>query len=541
METRICDLSLINRFRKENQREAEEADVSSPDMARVIGYHAYAQYMDNKEYADRADKALEAALSSLSDETPLKLENGLLGVACGLTYLLDCGFVEGDADEILMDVDQLFLKAISRLPDDCPADWFDWLSYMRRRIAYKRERSNQFIEIIFRHYAACLFKRLEQEVQKGFIPDKRLSNEIEIFRHLQVTSPVKKKSILFCIDTLGHGGAERLLIDILKRLDSEQFDLTLHVLVNQGMYFDDIPESINWFTSSSMVGFEEFYHIQFDVEIAFLEGLAVKYIAQRNSNALKIAWIHIDLDQFNWCRRFYGTDEEERDCFSLMQKLVFVSNCCLDGFTERFPSVGGDKLVMHNFTDREEILKMSKEMSVPKTKFTICCVGRLCKAKGYELFLNVIRCLLLDGYDFQVWILGDGELRDLLAARIKELALTDHVLLKGFCKNPYPYMAEADLFVLTSLVEGAPLVLCEALSLGTPVLATRSKGTEEILGQGEYGMLVHINEDAIYEGMKQVLTDQAVYEELKQKAKKGIAHFDIKKAMCLITDFLQSL
>lgn len=180
-------------------------------------------------------------------------------------------------------------------------------------------------------------------------------------------------------------------------------------------------------------------------------------------------------------------------------------------------------------------------MSVPKTMFTICCVGRLCKAKGYELFLNVIRRLLLDGYDFQVWILGDGELRDLLAARIKELALTDHVLLKGFCKNPYPYMAEADLFVLTSLVEGAPLVLCEALSLGTPVLATRSKGTEEILGQGEYGMLVPINEDAIYEGMKQVLTDQAVYEELKQKAKKGIAHFDIKKAMCLITDFLQSL
>ena len=124
--------------------------------------------------------------------------------------------------------------------------------------------------------------------------------------------------------------------------------------------------------------------------------------------------------------------------------------------------------------------------------------------------------------------------------QIAELNLTGKVELKGFVKNPYPYVAQADLYLSSSNVEGFSLALGEALCLGVPVLATRSGGAEEVLKGGEFGMLVPIDEEAIYRGIKSLLDNPSLYAELQQKAQKGKEQFDVKRTMEIITDLLQN-
>lgn len=377
---------------------------------------------------------------------------------------------------------------------------------------------------------------------KWFHPQRtclKTSPSILTNKEQKKTSSIKK--ILFCIDSLGCGGAERALIEILKRLDYRQFNVVLYVLNDRGVYFDDIPSQVKWFTNSSLEQFENLYYERYDVEIAFLEGAAVKHIAERDTPAIKIAWIHTNMNNFNWPRQFYRTDKEEVDSFASMDHLVFVSHFCLNGFIKKFPSIKNNKTVIYNLIDSAKIIKKSQEMFLSTTKFTICCIGRFCKEKGYELLLNTISRLLLDNIDFQVWILGEGELQKPLEEKINQLNLKKNVFLKGFIKNPYPYLAQADLFVSTSLVEGAPLVICEALSLGIPVLATQSGGADEILEQGKYGMLVPIEENAVYEGLKSIIRNHAVYEELKLKSRKGMKYFDVNKTMTSISFFLKTV
>ena len=224
-----------------------------------------------------------------------------------------------------------------------------------------------------------------------------------------------------------------------------------------------------------------------------------------------------------------------------MDKLVFVSNDSLNGFKRLFPSADNEKSVIHNLIDTSAIVEKSLKKAISKTKFTICSIGRLSEVKGHELLLSVISRLLKEKFDFQVWILGEGELREMLEKQIRRLGISEHVTLNGFVKNPYPYLAQADLFVSSSLVEGACLAICEALSLEIPVLATRSGGADEMLKQGEYGMLVPVEANSIYEGMKSLLENRVLYENLRRKARLGKKCFDANRTMGMITTLLQSV
>ncbi|EAR23077.1 glycosyltransferase [Nitrococcus mobilis] len=94
-------------------------------------------------------------------------------------------------------------------------------------------------------------------------------------------------------------------------------------------------------------------------------------------------------------------------------------------------------------------------------------------------------------------ILGEGRKRDNLMQLAAELGVAESLDLPGFIPNPYPYMARAAVFALTSTLEGFGIVLAEALSLGTPVVATDCpSGPAEILQGGRYGALVPVGDDA---------------------------------------------
>ena len=124
----------------------------------------------------------------------------------------------------------------------------------------------------------------------------------------------------------------------------------------------------------------------------------------------------------------------------------------------------------------------------------LLAVGRLMKQKDLPTLLKAF-ALLRRSRDARLLILGEGPERDKLEALIKELELGQDVSLPGFVGNPYAYIARASAFVLSSLWEGLPTVLMEALYCGAPIVATDCpSGPLEILKNGENGRLVPVGD-----------------------------------------------
>jgi glycosyltransferase involved in cell wall biosynthesis len=120
-------------------------------------------------------------------------------------------------------------------------------------------------------------------------------------------------------------------------------------------------------------------------------------------------------------------------------------------------------------------------------------------------------------------ILGDGEDRPLLEQLAKDLNISEDVSLPGFTDNPYAFMKKSAIFVLSSIYEGLPNVLIEALACGCPVVATNCPtGPKEILDNGRYGRLVPVgNHEALAKAILETLDNPdfpATKEERIQRA-----------------------
>jgi len=349
----------------------------------------------------------------------------------------------------------------------------------------------------------------------------------------------KKRSILFCIHALVEGGAEKLLIDILHHIDADIFDVDVCVVIRGGVYDDDLPSYVNYFVYSENDAFPDKIY---DVEIAFLEGEATKLIALHPSNAFKIAWVHTDMFAHRLSTSAYKNHAEETLCYSIMDHIVFVSQAALLQFEKLFPHIRINKTVIHNMINREEVIAKSQETPCPleKTKLTMCTLARLFPVKGVARLIPVLSRLKKEGFDFHHWIIGDGYQRKKIEQLIEQTDLNDTVFLLGFQKNPFPYLKAADFFVSASFVEGLPLAVCEALCLFKPIIATNNLGTAEVLDNGKYGFLVEPDDESVYRGLKEMMSNESLRNEyaLKAKAWSEINIFDLQKNIFRINDLL---
>ena len=377
-----------------------------------------------------------------------------------------------------------------------------------------------------------------------------------------------KKHILFIMPDLPSGGAEKVLIDILRNFDYTTYDVTLLLEYRQGVYLKDIPSQVRFKTmfGASNIWLERWhrllgilhcghlYHaivhklillftlrgMKFETIVSFMEGEAVRlhsYIMKKASN--HVSWVHIDLKTKHWSQVFFKSDQQEKGIYEQMDKIVFVSDEARMKFLELFDIEKDKCCVQYNLIDAKTIRKLAHSKKVEKEKLTICMVGRLNPQKRYDRALRAVKRLKEDGLDFVLWILGEGNLENQLKALIGELDIEDCVQLKGFVKPSYAYMKAADIYWNTSDAEGYPLVVCEALCLGLPVVATSICGTKEILGNGQYGCLTLEDEDDIYEQMKEMLVSEQLRQEYAAKALEGASWFDTQKVMNEIYQILQ--
>lgn len=165
------------------------------------------------------------------------------------------------------------------------------------------------------------------------------------------------------------------------------------------------------------------------------------------------------------------------------------------------------------------------------SKFKIVTVGRLVAPKGYDRLLKVHKQLIDEEFNYELWIIGEGSRRKELEKYISDNNLNESVRLLGFKENPYKYIKECDLFVCSSRVEGFSLAIAEAFILGLPVISTDCSGPNELLDFGTYGLLTENNDMALYEGLKQLLSDKKKLDYYKKQALERGSQFNLKKSI----------
>ena len=160
--------------------------------------------------------------------------------------------------------------------------------------------------------------------------------------------------------------------------------------------------------------------------------------------------------------------------------------------------------VVYNILD-SNIVEKSKEPVEQKSKrhrLNLVSVGRLEYVKGYDRLIDAMSVLVNDyNFDVGLTLVGDGSQRANLEREAVEQGLTNNIFFVGSRSNPYPYVAEADVYICPSREEGFNIALLEAMTLGKPVIATNSAGPAEILDNGKYGILVENTINGLFFGI----------------------------------------
>lgn len=333
-----------------------------------------------------------------------------------------------------------------------------------------------------------------------------------------------KKKVLFSIQNLNGGGAEKNLVDVINGIDKTKYDVTLLLFYNQGVYIEDINNDIKikrcfetknrWLIKiinrfikfvPDKILYKKFIKDKYDVEISFMEGPSTKLIAGSLSGAKKIAWVHTNME-LNKCSNIsYLSLKNQGKSYESFDKIVFVSEDSMEGFKKVFGN-NYKMTVITNALDVDGIMVKGKEnIQFNNNRPYIVTVGRLIKEKGFERLIIAFNKIIEQGYDIDLVIIGEGKEREKLQKLIKEYSLQDRVILKGFDRNPYKYIKNSKFFVTSSFVEGCPLAMAEALILKKTVVSTACGGCDYVLNNGEYGLIVENSEKGLFEGIKYFL------------------------------------
>lgn len=354
-----------------------------------------------------------------------------------------------------------------------------------------------------------------------------------------------KKKLLFVINTMGQAGAETALIELLRKLDSmNNYNLSLYSIIPCGELFDRVPKSVHMLnrniSKSSVLSISGriiiirtivasfFYRLTgfrllnymikniryqwskdrklqydkllwrllsegrpmiketYDMAVSYVEGASAYFVADKVRARHKVAFIHIDYEKAGY--RIYM----DRDCYSRMDRIYVVSNGVGEKFAKVYPQYKGKIRLFRNLLNKEEILEKSRTGIGFTDDFEgirLLTVGRLHYQKGYDIAIEALGRILKDGYRVRWYVIGEGMERVNLEALIKKHGLEEDFILMGKKNNPYPYMAQADIYVQGTRFEGKSIAIEEAQILGKAIAASDCTGNTEQIESGYDGIL----------------------------------------------------
>ena len=363
--------------------------------------------------------------------------------------------------------------------------------------------------------------------------------------------------ILFFIETLTGGGAEKVLRDLVNHMDQTRFEISVQTVwpcdapryLAPGVRYRSMYPSVSKanrlrYRAEAETGLAYRLHIKddYDIECAYLEMGPTKVLAaSTNKRAKKVAWVHCDLAKAVSDPRAYV--KKTAPWYARYDEVVCVSRTAKASFDElfcrRFRSA-----VLYNVID-DAAIREKALLPLPdwgkKNGLTVLSVGRFSPPKNFLRLLKAHKRLLNEGVPHDLWILGDGQERPMLEQYVTENGLRDSVRMPGFVDNPYPLMREADLLACSSNYEGYSTFMTEAVILGKPIVTTDVSGMRELLGDSEYGFIVENDDEAFYQGFKKMVCDAALRGRYAEKAEARGTAFSAGKLAKATEDWLERL
>ena len=295
------------------------------------------------------------------------------------------------------------------------------------------------------------------------------------------------KDVLIVCYGMGCGGAEKSLISFLNRLPKDRWNVDLIVANPNGMYMKQIPNTVHFlnnqyelenfatpmslrrkkvcngrdlinqaswqiksrFLCKNLSWNEKRWELwgkhlpklkkRYDLAISYMNGPTNYYVIDKVTAKKKILWIHNEFEKLD------VNYDYERNYYEKADRVVTISQDCVDSFARVYPDLRKKALVLENISSPETIRNAAK--LVPEDDFfqyeglKIVSIGRLAPQKGYEIAIDAAAKVKKQGIEFVWYILGEGELRAELEGLIKTNELVKEVKLVGIKENPYPYIA----------------------------------------------------------------------------------------------------
>ncbi len=365
-------------------------------------------------------------------------------------------------------------------------------------------------------------------------------------------------------NNMEYGGVQKALVNLLREI-SDLHEITLVLFSATGGYMKSIPQNVTVIECKSMYswlgksqeqlknnkfqylirGFFVFFTklfgkvipmkiinlsqkemtIEYDCAISYLHSAPLKsfyggcneFVISKIKANTKITFLHCDYSQCGSNHKYNNYQFEKFD------KIIACSEGCKNAFVNILPQYKAKTKVVPNCQNFDDI--KHKSMFQPHVysceTINIIMVARLSGEKGIDRAIMAVRFLKDKGISLMLHIVGDGILRDSLELMVRTLNLEDTVFFYGGTDNPYRYMKNADLLLITSYHEAAPMVIDEACCLGIPILSVNTTSAKDMIVDRKCGWVCDNSQEALNEAMLSLLTQREkidmVHNRLTQK------------------------
>ena len=346
------------------------------------------------------------------------------------------------------------------------------------------------------------------------------------------------KKVLFLIHDLSHGGAEKVLVNLVNNMDKSKFEISVIALFGGGVNEQFLKKDINYrsifkktfpgnshimklFTPKQL--HKMFIKDKYDIEVSYLEGPSARIISGCPHEDTKlVSWIHVEQHTKKRASQSFRSYNESVKCYEKFDKTICVSEFVKNDFKLIYPNLKNMQ-VLYNTNETQQIIDSSKEFVddniFNKNEIKLIGVGKIVPVKGFDKLARIHKMLRDDGYPIHTYVLGVGSEQEKIELFCRENSIVDSFSFLGYQTNPYKYVSKCDMFVCASIAEGFSTAATEALVVGTPVVTTLVSGMTEMLGENnEYGVITENNEEALYIGIKKLLDNPDLLKHYKEMA-----------------------
>lgn len=338
---------------------------------------------------------------------------------------------------------------------------------------------------------------------------------------------MKVQKIVFVIESLQVGGAEKSLVTLLNNLDKRRYNIHLVLFKNDGLFMSQVPPHVNIvykniqgisifarfkYKLKKSMGKTKFHNAQlfwpivkkfvvkndenYDIAVAYNQGFVTYYTAEFITAKKKIAWINTDYQKAGYNSSFDFPFYKKYDV------TVAVSNEVKNSLQTELKKINKTLFieVIQDISDKNQILELARakqEIEFKTDGVKIVTVARLAKAKGIDLAVKSCKILINKGYNVSWYVVGEGPERPYLQKLIKLNRLEHAFFLLGVQLNPYPYIKNCDIYVQTSYFEGLGLTVIEATYLNKPIVCTNFNSVYGIVENEKTGLIAEMNPQSI--------------------------------------------